>query len=100
LAKHLDGTGVATYSLHPGVVQTEVWRELPVFLRPLLKLRGMLTPEEGAKTTLHCALVAPLEQSGLYYANSAIESPSVLAQNSVLQKQLWDLSLQWVDKYL
>ena len=100
LAKHLHGTGVATYSLHPGVVQTEVWRELPVFLRPLLKLRGMLTPEEGAKTTLHCALVAPLEQSGLYYANSAIESPSVLAQNSVLQKQLWDLSLQWVDKYL
>lgn len=49
LAKALAGTGVSTYSLHPGVVDTEVWRELPGFLRPLLRLRGLLTPEEGRK---------------------------------------------------
>jgi len=96
LAKLLAGTGVSTYSLHPGVVDTEVWRELPGFLRPLLRLRGLLTPEEGAQTTLYCALQAPASESGLYYDKSRIKTPSRIAQDAQLAEQLWHQSLQWV----
>lgn len=96
LAKALAGTGVSTYSLHPGVVDTEVWRELPGFLRPLLRLRGLLTPEEGAQTTLYCALQAPASESGLYYDKSRIKTPSRIAQDAQLAEQLWHQSLQWV----
>ena len=97
LAKELAGTGVSTYSLHPGVVDTEVWRELPGFLRPLLRLRGLLTPEEGAQTTLYCALQAPASESGLYYDKSRVKTPSRIAQDAQLAEQLWKQSLQWVE---
>ena len=67
LARRLAGTGVTTYALHPGVVATEIWRELPFGLRHLVKL-FMISPEEGARTTLHCA-TAPeaLLETGAYY---------------------------------
>ena len=96
LAKVLAGTQVSTYSLHPGVVDTEVWREVPRFIRPLLRLRGLLTPEEGAQTTLYCAMQAPASESGLYYDKCRIKTPSRIAQDAVLAEQLWDQSLQWV----
>jgi retinol dehydrogenase-12 len=96
LAKVLTGTQVSTYSLHPGVVDTEVWREVPRFIRPLLRLRGLLTPEEGAQTTLYCALQAPASESGLYYDKCRIKTPSRIAQDAVLAEQLWNQSLQWV----
>ena len=99
LSRQLQGTDVSCYSLHPGVVDTQVWRELPCFLRPFLKLRGMLTPEQGAMTTLHCALKAQNKESGLYFSNSQIEMPSALAQDLKLQRELWKLSLEWTKSY-
>ena len=96
LAKILEGSGVSSYSLHPGVVDTEVWRELPGFLRPLLRLRGLLTPEEGAQTTLYCSLQAPASESGLYFDKSRVKTPSRIAQDAQLAEQLWNKSLQWV----
>ncbi len=97
LAKVLAGTGVSTYALHPGVVDTEVWREVPRWLRPVLRLRGLLTPEEGAQTSLYCALQAPADESGLYYDKSRVKTPSRIAQDSQLAEQLWKQSLQWVE---
>jgi len=47
LAKRLDGTGVTTYAVHPGVVATDVWRQVPAPVRWVIK-RFMITPEEGA----------------------------------------------------
>ena len=93
----LAGTGVSTYALHPGVVDTEVWREVPRWLRPVLRLRGLLTPEEGAQTSLYCALQAPADESGLYYDKSRVKTPSRIAQDSQLAEQLWNQSLQWVE---
>jgi len=97
LAKRVQGTSVSTYSLHPGVVDTEIWRALPDWARPLLRLRGFLTPEQGAQTTLHCALHAPQQESGLYYADSQPKQPAALGQNSELAKELWKRSEAWVN---
>jgi len=93
LSRQLVGTEVSTYALHPGVVDTEVWRELPSFLRPLLRLRGLLTPEQGAQTSLYCATEAPAQESGLYYANRKVQPPTALAQDPALAKRLWEFSL-------
>jgi hypothetical protein len=73
-----------------------LWRELPGFLRPLLRLRGLLTPEEGAQTTLYCSLQAPASESGLYFDKCRVKTPSRVAQDAQLAEQLWNKSLQWV----
>ena len=96
LAKRVQGTSVSTYSLHPGVVDTEIWRALPNWARQLLRLRGFLTPEEGALTTLHCAMHAPQKESGLYYADSKPMQPAALGQNSELAAELWRRSEVWI----
>ena len=98
LAKRVQGTSVSTYSLHPGVVDTEIWRALPNWARPLLRLRGFLTPEEGARTTLHCAMHAPQQESGLYYADSKPMQPAALGRNSELATALWERSEVWVSQ--
>jgi len=95
LAKRVQGTSVSTYSLHPGVVDTEIWRAVPHWARPLLRLRGFLTPEEGALTTLHCAMHAPQQESGLYYADSQPTLPAPLGQNCELAATLWERSEKW-----
>jgi retinol dehydrogenase 12 len=96
LARRLAGTGVTTYALHPGVVATDVWRSVPWPVRSLIKL-GMITPEEGAKTTLHCATSAEAGgQTGLYYDSCKPKEPSKLGQDKQLAAELWAQSEKWI----
>jgi NAD(P)-dependent dehydrogenase (short-subunit alcohol dehydrogenase family) len=96
LARRLAGTGVTTYALHPGVVATDVWRGVPWPFRSLIKL-GMISPEEGAKTTLHCATSAEAgAQTGLYYDKEKPREPSKLAQDARLAAELWAQSEKWI----
>jgi NAD(P)-dependent dehydrogenase (short-subunit alcohol dehydrogenase family) len=98
LAKRVQGTSISTYALHPGVVDTEIWRSAPDWVRSLIRLRGFLTPEEGARTTLHCALHAPQQESGLYYADSQPVQPASLGQNLKLAAELWRRSEVWIQQ--
>jgi retinol dehydrogenase-12 len=95
LARRLEGSGVTSYALHPGVVATDVWRHIPGFIRGLIKL-GMISPEEGALTTLHCA-TAPeaAHESGLYYDEQKQKEPSALARDTQLAQELWTKSAAW-----
>ena len=96
LAKRLQGTGVTTYSVHPGVVASDVWRAVPWPIRPLIK-RWMITVEEGALTTLHCANSPEVaHESGLYYDKCKPKLPSVLARDANLAEALWKRSEAWV----
>jgi NAD(P)-dependent dehydrogenase (short-subunit alcohol dehydrogenase family) len=95
LARRLAGSDVRTYALHPGTVATDVWRELPWPLRSLVKL-GMISAEEGARTTLYCATSPELaEHSGRYYDDCKQKQPSKLAQDLALASELWKRSEQW-----
>lgn len=96
LAKELEGSGVTTYALHPGVVATEVWRHTPGWLQFLAK-PFMRSPEDGAATTLYCATSATCaQQSGRYYVDCALAPTSVIAQDDALADRLWAESLRWV----
>ena len=96
LGRKLAGTGVTTYALHPGVVATDVWREVPAFLRPLIKLM-MISAEEGAATTLFCA-TSPVvgNETGLYYDKCCVKAPSKVGQDLALAAELWQRSEAWV----
>lgn len=86
--------GVLAYALHPGVLDTEIWRAMPGWLRALNRLR--LGPaEDGAATTLHCALHAAPEQTGLYFAGARVEEPTATARDPALAADLWTRSLAW-----
>jgi NAD(P)-dependent dehydrogenase (short-subunit alcohol dehydrogenase family) len=96
LGRRLAGSGVTTYCLHPGVVASEVWRAVPWPVRPLIKL-FMLSTEQGARTTLHCATaVEAAGQTGLYYDKSRVAEPVGLALDAALAAELWRRSEAWV----
>lgn len=96
LARRLQGTGVTTYSLHPGVVASDIWRKVPAPVRVLMK-RRMISVEEGARTTLHCATSEDAgNETGLYYDKCRTRPPSALAQDPTLARELWERSESWV----
>ncbi|MBC7709121.1 MAG: SDR family oxidoreductase [Rhizobacter sp.] len=96
LGRKLAGTGVTAYSLHPGVVATDVWREVPAFIRPLIKLM-MISSEEGAQTTLYCATSAHVsDETGLYYDKCRVKAPSKVGQDWALAAELWRRSEAWL----
>ena len=96
LGRRLAGSGVHSYALHPGVVASDVWRQVPAPLRWLIK-RNMITPEEGARTTLYCATAPELAtQSGLYYDKCAVREPHPNGRDQAAAEKLWRLSEEWV----
>ncbi|NCG21320.1 MAG: SDR family NAD(P)-dependent oxidoreductase [Rhodobacterales bacterium] len=96
LAKRLADRNITTYSLHPGVVASDVWRQVPWPFESLIK-RFMLTVEDGALTTLYCATsVEAGKETGLYYDESKVKKPSRLARDEALATELWKRSEAWV----
>jgi NAD(P)-dependent dehydrogenase (short-subunit alcohol dehydrogenase family) len=94
LARRCEGQGVTTYSLHPGVVASDIWRRVPWPARPLIKLR-MLSPEQGAQTSLYCATAPEVAgDSGLFYTDCAPRAPSKLVTGE-LAGTLWKRSEEW-----
>jgi retinol dehydrogenase-12 len=96
LARRLEGTNVTTYALHPGVVATDVWRKVPSPVRWVMK-KFMVTPEEGAQTSIRCATAPELAgESGRYYDKDGRERrPAKLANDEQLAKELWSKSAEW-----
>uniref|UniRef100_A0A673H547 Retinol dehydrogenase 12-like n=1 Tax=Sinocyclocheilus rhinocerous TaxID=307959 RepID=A0A673H547_9TELE len=70
LAKKLQGSGVTVYSLHPGVVQSELFRNLSKPVQIAVKVFSPFTKTtiQGAQTTIYCAVEPKLDnESGGYY---------------------------------
>ena len=89
-------TKLEAYSLHPGVVATDIWRKLPGFLQPFLKF-FMISEEEGSFTTLYCALSKDVsDHQGEYFDNCALAKRTKLTKNVESAKELWSKSEQWI----
>ncbi|MGO9708761.1 MAG: SDR family oxidoreductase [Polyangiaceae bacterium] len=87
---------IHSYSLHPGAVASDVWREVPWGLRQVVKL-FMLSNEDGAKTSLYCATSdAVARETGKYYDDCREKQASKAARDPALAKELWDRSAEWV----
>jgi retinol dehydrogenase-12 len=95
LARGRAGAGVHSYALHPGVIASDIWRRVPWPIRPIL-LRRMLTVEQGAQTSLHCATSPEVEaHDGRYYDDCKERAPSPLAEDEALAKALWEKCEAW-----
>lgn len=96
LARGEAGPNVHSYALHPGVIASEVWREVPWPVRPLMMLR-MKTPEQGAVASLRCAASPEVaDDDGLYYdEDGRAKAPSRAAQDPALARELWERSVAW-----
>ncbi len=95
LARRVQGRGITTYALHPGVVASDIWRRVPWPIRPLIKLR-MISPEEGAVTSLYCATSDSVAAvTGRFYDDSREREPSNIATPD-LARALWEHSQAWV----
>lgn len=94
LAPLVKNRGIHTYSLHPGVVASNIWTRLPGPIESIAKL-FMISNEEGAKTTLYCATSSACAgDNGLYYDKS---KPVAVAKHVTqpLQDELWEKSMEW-----
>jgi retinol dehydrogenase 12 len=96
LARRYGAHGLRAYSLHPGVIASDVWRQVPQPFRALIKLR-MISNEQGAKTSLYCATSPDVaEHNGRYYDECREKEPSAAAQNAELAAELWQKSEGWL----
>lgn len=104
LAERLRNKGVNVYSLHPGVVRTELGRHLNASFLPGIRyiVKAVLypfdkTPEQGAQTTIYCAIDENLaNETGCYYSDCKKVTASAKARNMEDAKKLWDVSAQMV----
>jgi NAD(P)-dependent dehydrogenase (short-subunit alcohol dehydrogenase family) len=101
LARRLAGTGVTANVVHPGVVATNIfnlggWKGALVgALMPLIKMI-LLSPEQGARTTLHVATSPDLASvTGRYWKPPGKEAvPNPLASDRALAAALWARSVE------
>jgi retinol dehydrogenase 12 len=94
LARQLDGSGVTTYALHPGVIASDIWRRVPWPVRPLMK-RRMDTPEHGARTSLYCATAPELAGETGQYDDDCRRKEPAAAATAALGAELWRRSSEW-----
>jgi NAD(P)-dependent dehydrogenase (short-subunit alcohol dehydrogenase family) len=96
LAERLQGTGLTVNCLHPGVVATNLFPSTsrPMALAAGMAKRFMMSPEEGAATTIYLALSPEVADiSGAYFDQHRRRAePAAAALDSTLQRDLRRLS--------
>ncbi len=95
LARRLEGTGVTANTLHPGYVQTQIFR--PAGFSGWLMRRAAevfaITPEEGAQTSIYLANSPEVEgQTGLYFIKQKAAASSPESLDDTTARRLWDVS--------
>ncbi|XP_037549857.1 retinol dehydrogenase 12 [Nematolebias whitei] len=89
------GSGVSVFSLHPGVVQSDLWRHQHQCIQVAVKIFRIFTKTtvEGAQTTIFCAVEPGLEtMSGGYFSDCAPARCSRSAADHDLAQKLWEVS--------
>ncbi|KAF5396749.1 Short-chain dehydrogenase [Paragonimus heterotremus] len=98
LSRRLQGTGVIVVSLHPGIINSEFFRQhtsfryrmIHTFLKPTL-----ISPWLGAQTTIYTVLSENVV-SGQYYDNCAPKNAATLALDDAECQWLWNKSCELV----
>ncbi len=105
LQQRYRAQGLQAYCLHPGAVFTNIADRGLENAGAIEKVRKvfapieaffLLTPAEGAQTTLHCATDTHA-QGGHYYRNCAVAAPSADSADTAVSSRLWDQTRAWID---
>lgn len=99
LARRLEGTGVTANCLHPGVVRTGFGKNNTGLLGYAFAgiMHGVslffISPEEGAKTSVHLASSPDVERvTGKYFARSREAPSSPASHDADAAQKLWRMS--------
>lgn len=86
-------------SLHPGVIASDIWREVPGPARFLIKL-FMKDNDAGAATSIMLASqpLSTLERGG-YYSETVLTRPNRAARDDALEAELWARSEAWAREH-
>jgi len=99
LAKRLQGKAVTATCLHPGLVRTNIARDMPAFGRVIFGLiaRFGRSPQQGAETLVYLASAPEVQgASGGYYVDRKLAPLSQAAQDDSAAERLWSISEQLV----
>ena len=103
LARRLEGTGVTSNSLHPGVVRSGFGKTLTGIEGFILGIVSLfsITPERGAETSLYLATSGEVTGvTGTYFAAKKIARANPIAYDESAQDRLWTLSEKMVSKWV
>lgn len=106
LADRLEGTGVSSNAIHPGLVKTNIARTAPAPIRTAFKLLGGIiakTPAEGAATQLYVATHPSLDGvSGTYFedCNPVTISGAHHMTDKPMAEKLWRVAEDMTGDYL
>jgi NAD(P)-dependent dehydrogenase (short-subunit alcohol dehydrogenase family) len=106
LAERLEGTGVTSNVIHPGLVSTDITRTAPAIIRVGFDLIGPLfakTPQEGAATQVYVA-TSPLLAgvNGAYFedCNPVTVSGNHYMFDAAMAQRLWGEALGMTSGYV
>ena len=95
LARRLEGSGVTANTLHPGFVRTTIFRGpglASVLLRGAARLIA-ISPDEGAKTSIHLASSPDVEGiTGRYFVKEKPVPSSPQSRDTAAAQRLWQVS--------
>ena len=92
LARRLGPLGPTVNAAAPGVVATEIVRDLPEELRAKWRSMGR-SPEEGARVIVRLAAAPELSGvTGRYFRSDGEAESSLLSRDDGLQEELWCVS--------
>ncbi|XP_024941743.1 retinol dehydrogenase 14 isoform X2 [Cephus cinctus] len=96
LARRLEGSGVTANCLHPGMIDSGIWRNVPAPLSWGLNLiiKGFFkTPEQGAQTSIHLAVANEVAAvNGKYFLDCHEYGLSEGVKDPSKGKKFWELS--------
>ncbi|XP_039304015.1 retinol dehydrogenase 12 isoform X3 [Solenopsis invicta] len=101
--KEADIHGINVYSLHPGIINTEITRysyisyitQIPgvKFCYWLFTLLFCKNVEQGAQTTIYCSVDEEVaNETGLYYSNCSVATTYRKTNDSEYAEKLWNVS--------
>lgn len=100
LAKRLEGTNVTVNFLHPGMIDSGIWRNVPFPLNlPMMAItKGFFkTTKAGAQTTIYLATSDEVANvSGKYFMDCKEATLNAAALDEEKGRQLWEESLKIV----
>lgn len=104
LAKRVKDKGITANCLHPGFVSTNFGKNNNFLWRNVIRVAMWLTAinvKDGAKTSIHLACSDEVKDiTGRFFANCQVKKGSSKAKNDEHNRKLWDISEDYVKKFV